>query len=71
MADTQAWSGGEADDADVVEQTMPADPVDDEAPAESESEGPAIALEANDADVVEQATDVGSDDPDEYPPGDR
>ncbi len=63
MAAAQPWTEGEANDADVVEQTMPAEPVDEEAPAdsesESESEGPDIALEANVADVVEQATDVG------------
>ncbi|MDJ0453297.1 hypothetical protein [Gordonia amicalis] len=75
MAAAQPWTEGEANDADVVEQTMPAEPVDEEAPAdsesESESEGPGIAMEANVADVVEQATDVGPDDSDEYPPGDR
>lgn len=71
MAAAQPWTEGEANDADVVEQTMQAEPVDEEAPADSRSEGPDIALEADAADVVEQATDVGPDDSDEYPPGDR
>ena len=68
MADIQAWTGGEANDADVVEQTTPVDPVDPDSPAVSEA--PSIALEADPADVVEQATALGPDDPDEYPPED-
>ncbi|WP_232716550.1 hypothetical protein [Gordonia metallireducens] len=68
MADTQAWTGGEANDADVVEQTTPVDPVDVESAVGSEV--PSISLEADPADVVEQATVLGPDDPDEYPPDD-
>ena len=68
MADTQAWTGGEANGADVVEQTSPVERVDGESPVESEV--PSISLEAEPADVVEQATALGPDDPDEYPPDD-